>query len=237
MKTLQKFRTLGGFADVLIEDSDLYRFNADASERLGIPITRVCDGRTPFELFRDRRFLGNARIAPCSRALKQLPCRRWLDDHFDPANTVLYVGLEPSELRRAPGIVADWKPWSVEFPLLHHTSATKYDLLAWCRASGLTPPRLYRLGFPHNNCVACASEEGKHTGTAHCASSPTAFSGTTSRSNGSEPNTATSRSSNVSTAAGLHHFPCSNYARKPAWPEFIPARWSTKATSPAVCGS
>ncbi|WP_197684740.1 hypothetical protein [Amycolatopsis keratiniphila] len=53
------------FAGVLIEDSDLYRFNADASERLGIPITRVCDGRTPFELFRDSRFsemLGSRRV-------------------------------------------------------------------------------------------------------------------------------------------------------------------------------
>jgi 3'-phosphoadenosine 5'-phosphosulfate sulfotransferase (PAPS reductase)/FAD synthetase len=41
------------FADVLIEDSDLYRFNADASHRLGIPITRVTGVRTgspPMEL-------------------------------------------------------------------------------------------------------------------------------------------------------------------------------------------
>lgn len=84
--------------------------------------------------------------------LKQTPCRRWLEDNLDPHQTVLYVGLEPSELRREPGIVAGWQPWRVEFPLLHNTSATKDDLLAWCRACGLTPPRLYRLGFSHNNC-------------------------------------------------------------------------------------
>ena len=54
------------FADVKIEDSDLYRFNADASARLGIPITPVCDGRTPFELFTQRSYLGNSRIASCS---------------------------------------------------------------------------------------------------------------------------------------------------------------------------
>lgn len=140
------------FADVLIEDSDLYRFNADASHRLGIPITRVCDGRTPFELFTQRSYLGNSRIAPCSQALKQKPCRRWLTAHTDPAATVLYVGLEPGEQRRAPAVTAGWRPWHVEYPLMQHPDLTKDDLLAWCRGVGLEPPRLYRFGFSHNNC-------------------------------------------------------------------------------------
>ncbi|WP_328617241.1 phosphoadenosine phosphosulfate reductase family protein [Amycolatopsis sp. NBC_00355] len=121
------------FADTKIEDSDLYRFNADASARLGIPITRVCDGQTPFELFVQRRYLGNARIAPCSQVLKQRPCRRWLTEHADPADTVLYVGLEPDEQRRAPAITAGWHPWRVEYPLMQHSDLTKDDLLAWCR--------------------------------------------------------------------------------------------------------
>ena len=140
------------FADVLIEDSDLYRFNADASHRLGIPITRVCDGRTPFELFTQRSYLGNSRIAPCSQALKQKPCRRWLTENTDPADTVLYVGLEPGEQRRAPAVPAGWRPWRVEYPLMQHPDLTKDDLLSWCRNVGLEPPRLYRFGFSHNNC-------------------------------------------------------------------------------------
>ncbi|WP_410628220.1 hypothetical protein [Amycolatopsis sp. cmx-8-4] len=140
------------FADVKIEDSDLYRFNADASARLGIPITRVCDGRTPFELFVQRSYLGNARIAPCSQALKQRPCRRWLTEHTDPADTVLYVGLEPGEQRRVPAITAGWRPWRVEYPLMQHPGLTKDDLLAWCRHVSLEPPRLYEFGFSHNNC-------------------------------------------------------------------------------------
>jgi hypothetical protein len=36
------------FADVQIEDSDLYRFNADASQRLGVPITRLTGVRAGF---------------------------------------------------------------------------------------------------------------------------------------------------------------------------------------------
>jgi 3'-phosphoadenosine 5'-phosphosulfate sulfotransferase (PAPS reductase)/FAD synthetase len=98
------------FADVGIEGSDLYRFNADASVRLGIPITQVSDGRTQLELFTQRSYLRNARIAPCSQLLEQRPCRRWLTEHTDPAKTVLYVGLEPGEQRRAPAITAGWRP-------------------------------------------------------------------------------------------------------------------------------
>ncbi|MEV7039187.1 hypothetical protein [Amycolatopsis sp. NPDC051061] len=139
------------FADTKIEDSDLCRFNADASIRLGIPITRVCDGRTPFELFVQRSYLGNARIAPCSQLLKQKPCRRWLTEHTEPADTVLYVGLEPGEQRRAPAITAGWRPWRVEYPLMQHPLLTKDDLLGWCRNAGLEPPRLYRFGSSHNN--------------------------------------------------------------------------------------
>jgi hypothetical protein len=31
---------------------------------LGVPVTVVADGRTPFEVFADQRFLGNSRLAP-----------------------------------------------------------------------------------------------------------------------------------------------------------------------------
>jgi hypothetical protein len=112
-----------------------------------------CDGRTPFELFMQRSYLGNARIAPCSQLLlKQRPCRRWLTEHTDPADTVLYVGLEPDEQRRVPAITAGWRPWRVEYPLMQHPCLTKDDLLARCRNVGLEPPRLYQFGFSHNNC-------------------------------------------------------------------------------------
>jgi len=141
------------FADTKIEDSDLYRFNADASARLGIPITRVCDGRTPFELFTQRSYLGNSRIAPCSRLLKQRPCRRWLTKHTDPAVSVLYVGIEPGEQRPAPAITADGQRGRVEHLLMHHPDLIKDDLLGWCRNAGLEAPRLYHLGVSHNNLI------------------------------------------------------------------------------------
>ncbi len=37
------------FADTLIEDDELYQFNEQASALLGVPITRICQGETPWE--------------------------------------------------------------------------------------------------------------------------------------------------------------------------------------------
>jgi hypothetical protein len=101
----------------LAEDPDLYRFLNDAVRYLGVPLTRVCDGRDPFEVFADVRYIGNSRVAPCSKWLKQIPCRRWIEQHCDPATTVVYVGLDAGEWHRAPGIARRWGPWRVEFPM------------------------------------------------------------------------------------------------------------------------
>jgi hypothetical protein len=140
------------FADVLIEADDVYAFLRQSAAQLAVPITRVADGRTPFEVFFDQHFLGNARIAPCSRLLKQVPCRRWLDTHADPATTVLYVGIDASETRRIPGIRAGWTPWHVQFPLTAEPDLTKDAMLAEAHAAGLTPPRAYAEGYSHANC-------------------------------------------------------------------------------------
>jgi hypothetical protein len=139
------------FADVRVEDEDLYRFLDDAAIGLRVPVTVVADGRTPFEVFAAQRFLGNSRLAPCSLALKQRPARQWLQEHADPADTVLYVGIDWSETRRIPAIERGWAPWTVRFPMCDPPYVSKQDMLDAARAAGLTPPRLYELGFSHNN--------------------------------------------------------------------------------------
>jgi len=83
--------------------------------------------------------------------LKQRPCRQWLQDHADPADTVLYVGIDWSETRRIPAIEHGWAPWTVRFPMYDEARLSKQDMLDVARRVGLTPPRLYTLGFSHNN--------------------------------------------------------------------------------------
>lgn len=151
------------FADVLTEDDDNYRFLYDSADQLGVPITRVCDGRTPWEVFADKRFLGNSRFAPCTGTLKIRPCRAWLNAHAESASTVLYVGLEasPRDRRRAAAITAGWSPWRVEYPMLAEPLMTKQEMLDWSRSLGLTPPRLYDLGFGHANCAGACVRAGQ----------------------------------------------------------------------------
>ncbi|MFF3620015.1 hypothetical protein [Streptomyces sp. NPDC002467] len=149
------------FADTLIEDEDLYTFNDAASAQLGVPITRVADGRDPWQVFEDKRWLGNTRIAQCSHALKQVPCRDWLAANTHPADTVLYVGIDWTETHRLPGIVKGWAPWTVQAPLTAPPYRDKTELLNEARAAGLPMPRLYRLGWSHNNCGGACVKGGQ----------------------------------------------------------------------------
>lgn len=162
-------------ADTGIEDPDLWRFADDVSRLLGVPLTKVADGRTPWQLFRDKRFLGNDRITPCTRYLKQIPCRKWMKEHAPVGDSLVYVGIEktPRDRRRAAAIARNWKPWQVRFPLCNRwiPEVSKEDSKEWLMAEarwyGIEPPRLYALGFEHNNCggtcVRAGARQWRHT--------------------------------------------------------------------------
>ena len=92
------------FADTNAEDEDLYEFNQKASSQLGMELIRVADPqeRDPWQVFEDKKWLGNTRIAQCSHVLKQEPCRVWLEANAEPQHTVVYVGIDWSETHRLP---------------------------------------------------------------------------------------------------------------------------------------
>lgn len=148
------------FADTLIEDEDLYRFLDDAAADIGVPVTRVADGRTPQQVMRDVRFIGNSKVAPCSHILKQDTCRAWLEANTDPASTTLYVGIDWSEMHRLPAISKKWAPWQVEAPLTRPPYVDKRGWIAEARRRGLVEPRLYALGYQHNNCGGTCVRSG-----------------------------------------------------------------------------
>ena len=148
-------------ADTKAEDPDLWRFVADAGAHMGVDPVIVADGRTPWQVFTDQRFVGNSRIAPCSVHLKQKPCRRWLTEHANPDRTVLYVGIDWSEQRRVPAIERGWSPWTVRFPMCEPPYLSKEQMLDWATTVGLTPPRLYQQGFAHNNCFGVCVRAGQ----------------------------------------------------------------------------
>lgn len=140
------------FADTGIEDEDNYRYLHEAAANIGAPLVIVREGRTPWEVFKDKRWIGNSRVAQCSHELKQKPCLRWMKEHDPEHQATLYIGIDWSETHRLPAIERNWAPWKVVAPLTAEPYLLKHEILAWGEREGLQPPRLYAMGFSHANC-------------------------------------------------------------------------------------
>ncbi len=149
------------FADTLIEDEDLYRFLGEAAASVGGELVKIAEGRDPWQVFSDERFIGNARVDPCSKLLKRRFLRRWLEDNCEPDNTVVYLGIDWSEIHRFDAAQKHWVPWTCVAPMCDRPLRTKQELLDELRSDGIRPPRLYEMGFPHNNCGGFCIKAGQ----------------------------------------------------------------------------
>jgi hypothetical protein len=93
------------------EDEDTYRFINEAVVNVGGTYIYLNEGRDIWQVFKDKRFLGNSRQANCSHLLKQKPARAWINENCDPADTVIYVGIDWTETHRLPAIVRNYLPF------------------------------------------------------------------------------------------------------------------------------
>lgn len=134
------------------EDEDTYRFIEEAAANVGAPLIVVKDGRDIWQVFKDKRFLGNSRLASCSHELKQKPARRWLEENTNPDDTVVHVGIDWTETHRIPAVVRNYLPWRADAPMTELPFLSKQEMIDWAVSENLEPPRLYALGFSHNNC-------------------------------------------------------------------------------------
>lgn len=145
--------TISLFADTMMEDEDLYRFLNDVHAKLGVPITRIADGRDPFQVSDDRNFMANSRRDVCSEMLKRKPMDRWIKKHFKPTECTCYIGIDASEEHRLTRLAPRKHPYIYRAPLVELGIWMTPDYKAkWCAYLGIELPRLYKLGFPHNNC-------------------------------------------------------------------------------------
>lgn len=148
----QEGRIVALFADTRMEDEDLYRFLPEAAASVGAELVIVADGRTPWGVFRERRFLGNTRVDLCSRILKREALDAWCRDNLSPARATLYVGIDWTEEHRFQRVRERLAPWRVEAPMCEPPYISKADMRDALAVRGIAPPRLYALGFTHNNC-------------------------------------------------------------------------------------
>jgi 3'-phosphoadenosine 5'-phosphosulfate sulfotransferase (PAPS reductase)/FAD synthetase len=149
------------FCDTLAEDGDLYRFLNDIESRLGIKIVRLCYGKTPLELCFEENFIFNSRIANCSKILKSKPFNNWLKQNYpNPEDCIIYLGIDWTEMHRIGPIKENYKPYRVEFPMTEKPYLTKPEMIEELKGEGIEVPRLYKLGFEHNNCKGCCVKAG-----------------------------------------------------------------------------
>lgn len=157
------------FTDTLIENEDLYAFLEDGARAIGAPLIKIAEGRTPWEVFRDEKIIGNTRADPCSKILKRNFSVKWLTENADPATTMLVFGIHWEEGHRLEGERWDRKlkrkvpsgvrpryaalGWPhVWAPMCDAPWMTALGIRAWAIDCGLTISRSYRRGFLHDNC-------------------------------------------------------------------------------------
>ncbi len=140
------------FADTMMEDEDTYRFLYEAAANVGVPLTRIADGRTPWEVFFDEKFLGNSRIDPCSKILKRQLLDRWHKENGTPEMSIVYLGIDWTEIHRLHRLQEYPSEWKYEAPMCDPPYIDKEQMIKMAEDQGIKEQRLYKLGFPHANC-------------------------------------------------------------------------------------
>ena len=149
------------FADTLWEDDDLYRFLDDLEKKWDKKIVRFTDGRTPLQVAEDRKLIPNSWAAPCSHELKQIPFKNFLESQEKPVT--VHLGLDWSEEHRhakPKEIYESIEGVSVDFPLMWKPLPFMDYTAIIGQQWGIPIPKLYRYGFPHNNCGGRCIRQG-----------------------------------------------------------------------------
>ena len=137
------------FADTLMEDNDLYRFKDECVEFLGCELVTLTEGRTPFEIFKDVKFMGNSMVDPCSKLLKRELLKKWFKKNYQPQEAQMHLGIDYSEEHRLVGVQTRMKPYVYRSTLIEDGRIINKD---YSEQFGIKRPRLYNWKLGHNNC-------------------------------------------------------------------------------------
>lgn len=161
------------FADTKMEDIDLYRFLDETVKFLGCELKILKDGRDVWELFADEKFVGNSRVDICSRVLKRdlindfimtnygkkvkqytggytKTGRKQYETVWLPKEDVeIHLGIDATESHRIDRVKERMQPWKYISILAEQDMIVYKD---FSEQFGIERPRLYKLGFGHNNC-------------------------------------------------------------------------------------
>ncbi len=137
------------FADTLMEDEDLYRFKDECVDFLKCELVTITEGRTPFEIFKDVRFMGNSMVDPCSKLLKRDPLIKWFKKNYQPEDAHMHLGIDYSEEHRLVNVQKRMSPYIYRSTLVEDGRIVHKG---FSEQFGIKRPRLYDWKLGHNNC-------------------------------------------------------------------------------------
>lgn len=145
------------FNDTKWEHPDLYRFLDDLERVLKIRITKDNDGRSPEQIFYDKKILGSNRSPVCSKFLKAEMLQK-----FVKKNDTLYFGIDSTELHRAARISPIYARLECQckFPLIEYR-VLRHETFNFIESIGIEIPQMYKDGFTHNNCSGGCVRSGE----------------------------------------------------------------------------
>ena len=140
------------YCHVIEEHPDNGRFLRECEEWFGrrVQVLRADKyGGSIYEVFRQRRYLGGHRGAPCTLLLKKEVRRQ-----FERPDDVHIFGYTSEEQGRVDRFIDANPETLIETPLLDQ-GLGKADCLSMVARAGIELPAMYRLGYQNNNCVGC----------------------------------------------------------------------------------
>lgn len=137
------------FADTLMEDEDLYRFKNECVDFLGCELATITEGRSPFDIFKDVKFMGNSMVDPCSKLLKREPLNKWFKKKYTQADAHMHLGIDYTEEHRLTNLKARMSPYIYRSTLIEDGRIIHKD---FSEQFGIKRPRLYDWNLGHNNC-------------------------------------------------------------------------------------
>lgn len=154
-----KENVVAWFADTQWEDDDLYRFLNDLEGFWNQKIIRHTEGINPLQVAERQNIIPNARVAPCSYVLKQKPFKKFIEAYEKPVTVLLGLDWSEEHRMKAPKLAYESIPGvSVDFPLMW--KPYDFDVFQTIKSWGIEIPRLYKMGFPHNNCGGRCVRQG-----------------------------------------------------------------------------
>lgn len=144
-------------ADTLIEDDDAYRFGNEVQKLLDVEWVVIAEGRDPFQVCKDEKFMVNSRIDPCSKILKRNFLTKWIRSNYSHDYCEVHLGIDYSEFHRLVEVSKRYAPYVYRSTLVEDGRIIHKS---FSEQFGIKRPRLYDWGLGRNNCGGFCGKAG-----------------------------------------------------------------------------